>query len=42
MEVYHAEKLAFYTTKYVYTQNPLQWEWGFASFANGSSRNGIC
>ena len=23
-------------------QNPLQWEWGFASFANGSCHNGIC
>ena len=23
-------------------QNPLQWEWGFASFANGSCRNRIC
>ena len=23
-------------------QNALQWEWGFASFANGSCCNGIC
>ena len=28
--------------KTVKAQNPLQWEWGFASFANGIWRNGIC
>ena len=27
---------------WTFAQNALQWEWNFASFANGSFHNGIC
>ena len=46
-----ARSFTSFSTKYFHgsadrnrniAQNPLQWEWGFASFANGSCRNGIC
>ena len=37
----------FFALKYILlkrdtAQNALQWEWGFASFENGSCNNGIC